>query len=420
VDNGSLRKIASATPDIDGRFYFAFKSAAPTFYVIGLEDVLPINNYTFWFEPGDRLEMTVERDSYVLTGVNTPENEEITRWHNWVKPLEIISLYRNIAGNVTFEDFFPLLEDKLSEGYTPQYTSNVEFNAAFDHYRKSYMATLASNLLLTPRSKQPGSNDMIDYYRELELSSLATSRMLGYPYGIRLLTIYPTFYMVVNRDGLSPEKLRETLGAGAATDFIIAQLRDDRLVGEYVLYNAENIKTYEGYTEFDNKYSRYFVNEDQRERFKRLLKDIPVPDGSPAVDFSFPDTNGNQVALSDFKGKVVYIDVWATWCGPCKQQIPYLKELETEYHGNPDMVFMSVSIDADRDHQKWLDMVATENLGGVQLFGGGKSNAIQTPYKITGIPHFILVGKDGNIVDDNAPRPSSSELRAILNAALAR
>ena len=420
VKYGRRWEIASATPDAEGRFGFAFHPAAPAFYVIGMDGLTPANNYTFWFKPGDRLNLTVTRNSYALRGGNTPENVEITRWHDWVQQLEIMAFYPNIR-NSTFEDFFPLMEDLLAEGYTPEYISGGEFDDAFNYYRDSYMATIASTLILSPRSKHPQREDLPDYYMELELSDLATSRMLDYPYGMSFLKSCPAFSMLVNRDGLNSEERRKTNASRNAIDFIASQLRDDELAGEYVLYNADAIKTYEGYLDFDAKYSHYFVNDGQRERFKKLLADIPVPKGYPAVDFRFPDVDGKEIALSDFKGKVVYIDVWATWCGPCKQQIPFLKKLEAEYHDNPDMVFMSVSIDAEKDHGKWLDMVAAEGLGGVQLFAGSRSDAdLQKPYKISGIPHFILVGKDGNIINDDAPRPSSDEIRPMLNAALAR
>ena len=56
-----------------------------------------------------------------------------------------------------------------------------------------------------------------------------------------------------------------------------------------------------------------------------------IRDGGEAIDFRFPDVNGKETALSDFVGKVVYIDVWATWCGPCKQELPFFKQLEEEY-----------------------------------------------------------------------------------------
>src|SRR5690606_22180824 len=82
------------------------------------------------------------------------------------------------------------------------------------------------------------------------------------------------------------------------------------------------------------------------EQVKRLLP------GSPSPEFIYPDINGKDVALSDLKGKLVYIDVWATWCVPCLQEIPSLKKLESDYHGK-DIYFVSMSVDQKKDFEKW-------------------------------------------------------------------
>lgn len=134
--------------------------------------------------------------------------------------------------------------------------------------------------------------------------------------------------------------------------------------------------------------------------------------GGQAADFTYPDVDGKMVSLSDFKGKVVLVDVWATWCGPCRQQIPYLKKLEEEMHGT-DVVFGGVSVDESKDKQKWLDFIKTEGLKGVQLLAGGWSK-ITKDYKITGIPRFMVFDKKGNIVSVDVPRPSSPELKKML------
>ena len=63
-----------------------------------------------------------------------------------------------------------------------------------------------------------------------------------------------------------------------------------------------------------------------------------------APDFSLADINGKRFDLSDFNGKYVYMDIWATWCGPCKVQIPFMKELEKQFHNAP-IHFVSVSLD---------------------------------------------------------------------------
>ena len=124
------------------------------------------------------------------------------------------------------------------------------------------------------------------------------------------------------------------------------------------------------------------------------------------------------MALSDFRGKVVYVDVWATWCGPCNAEIPHLIKLEEAYHNNPNIVFMSVSVDKQKDFEKWKQMLKDKGMGGVQLFSGDRSDEIMKPYKITGIPRFMLFDKDGRVVDADAPRPSSGEIKALLDATL--
>ncbi len=99
--------------------------------------------------------------------------------------------------------------------------------------------------------------------------------------------------------------------------------------------------------------------------------------------------------------------------------MPAMKALEAEYKDNKDIVFMGISVDASKNIQKWKDFVIKEQLPGVQLFAGDMAGpALSKPYKITGIPRFMLVGKDGSLIYMDAPRPSSSEIRAVLNDAL--
>jgi len=137
-----------------------------------------------------------------------------------------------------------------------------------------------------------------------------------------------------------------------------------------------------------------------------------------AQDFSAYDMNGKKISLSDFKGKVVLVDVWATWCGPCVQEIPHLKELEKAYH-NKDLVVMSISIDPATDQQKWVNYVKYNQLPGVQLFGGeGPKSEVTRMHNINSIPRFLLYNKKGELVDSDAPRPSDSALRKKIDKLL--
>jgi len=103
------------------------------------------------------------------------------------------------------------------------------------------------------------------------------------------------------------------------------------------------------------------------------------------------------------------IDVWATWCGPCKHELPYLKELQQKYKGRK-ITFVSISVDDIKNRDKWVKMVKDEKLGGVQLLAKNswKSNFI-SEYKINGIPRFILIDPKGKIVSPDTYRPSDKE-----------
>ena len=148
------------------------------------------------------------------------------------------------------------------------------------------------------------------------------------------------------------------------------------------------------------------------------------PAGTPSPTFeNYENFKGGTTSLSDLKGKYVYVDVWATWCGPCKREIPSLKKLEKEYHGK-NIEFVSISVDdekrsgsMEKAHASWKKMVAEKELTGVQLFSdkAWKSDFVQA-YKIQGIPRFILIDPKGNIVNPDAPRPSSAALVELFNS----
>ncbi len=137
--------------------------------------------------------------------------------------------------------------------------------------------------------------------------------------------------------------------------------------------------------------------------------------GDPSPTFNYPDQNGNNVSLDDLKGKYVYVDVWATWCGPCKKEIPFLKEMDEEYKGK-NIAFVSLSIDKMEHKDKWLKMIEDEGLKGIQILADNDWNSeFVTAYNIKGIPRFILIDTEGNIVNSNAPRPSDPYLKEVLS-----
>ncbi|HZV68482.1 MAG TPA: TlpA disulfide reductase family protein [Saprospiraceae bacterium] len=138
--------------------------------------------------------------------------------------------------------------------------------------------------------------------------------------------------------------------------------------------------------------------------------------GNPAPDFTYSDLEGKMVSLHDFRGKVVYLDIWASWCGPCRGEIPFAKKLEEEMKGK-DVVFLSVSVDVDED--AWKKIIKDKSMGGIHLISKGNFDSqIAKLYNVKGIPMYLIIGKDGNIVSNNAARPSGNvkaELEKLLN-----
>jgi thiol-disulfide isomerase/thioredoxin len=164
-------------------------------------------------------------------------------------------------------------------------------------------------------------------------------------------------------------------------------------------------------TELENLYYTYVNDEAHLASMKTKIDrwDRSLP-GKPSPNFKAVDIDGKEYTLADFRGKYVYIDMWATWCAPCRGEIPYLKTLEKEF-ADAQIVFLGLSI--DRDKSAWEKMVRSGELSGVQLYLGTQSK-FQEEYKIEGIPRFILLGKDGRIISNDMTRPSEDATAETL------
>ncbi len=139
-------------------------------------------------------------------------------------------------------------------------------------------------------------------------------------------------------------------------------------------------------------------------------------EGIASPSFDYENHKGGKTKLEDLRGKYVYIDVWATWCGPCIAEIPHLKKVEEKYHGK-NIEFVSISVDTEKDYEKWKKMVVSKELGGIQLFADKNwtSDFIKA-YGINAIPRFILIGPDGKVIKADAARPSSASLTELLDS----
>ncbi len=234
------------------------------------------------------------------------------------------------------------------------------------------------------------------------------------------LPIYTEFlktYLQKNYNKFYEDKLEEQFGTFAnfqlntiekeITNPVIASILAYKAINDQVTYEGMNDKDlyWDNFTKLCN--NDIFLNDitSKLEEWKHIDK------GTAIKEIKMAGFDGNPVHFSDFKGKWIYIDIWATWCNPCLAEVPVLKELEEKFRGQ-DIVFMSISV--DRQPQPWKEMVTAKDLKGVQVWAG-QNQVITNYYKVSGIPRFMIFDPQGNIYTANAKRPSMGAEKIITD-----
>ena len=133
--------------------------------------------------------------------------------------------------------------------------------------------------------------------------------------------------------------------------------------------------------------------------------------GSPAVDLELLAPDGKTARLSDYKGKVIYVDLWATWCGPCIQESPKFHELAKKYR-NDNIVFLAVSTDTEK--KSWLSFIEGKEAG-IPEYNCTDTKNLNEGWQIKYIPRFLLIDENFKIIDAYAPRPSQPEAVELLD-----
>ena len=143
---------------------------------------------------------------------------------------------------------------------------------------------------------------------------------------------------------------------------------------------------------------------------KKVNSAEPLKAGDRCPEFVFENVSGQMVSSKDLKGKYLFIDIWATWCPPCQDELPFLQVLEEKFR---DKNIHFVSISCDRDKQKWQQFVKEKNLRGIQLRMDDDWSFMEA-FGNRKIPRFILVSPKGKIISPKTSRPSESETEAML------
>lgn len=167
----------------------------------------------------------------------------------------------------------------------------------------------------------------------------------------------------------------------------------------------------------ENYLRNYSYSDENYSRLEKLTTELPNREeilkqyrakrysivGAEMPDISFEDQDGNNHKLSDFKGKYIYVDLWASWCGPCVGEVPHLQKLEKKLK-NKDVVFVSISLDSRRP--EWIQKMKQLKMHGNQW--RATDNTFAEMLNVKGIPHFLIYGKDGRLLEYKTLRPSNS------------
>jgi len=198
---------------------------------------------------------------------------------------------------------------------------------------------------------------------------------------------YAQILMGLNRNQEAYDKLEEVVKGGKATPEMA-----DTFKTLYIKVKGSDA----GFSEYAAAIRKSYIENLKKTLTKEMLKE-------PAAGFTLTDLNGNRVSLADLKGKVVILDFWATWCGPCKASFPAMQMTENKYKSDPNVKFLFIHTweKTETATQDAKDYIKSKNYDFQVLMDlkdpESKLNKVVTSYKVNGIPAKFVIDASGNI-----------------------
>ena len=382
----------------------------------------PNHSYVY-LRPGEHLSLdTISTQPLVMSplGDRSKENEYLLRLAQSLNE-DLDGVRLTAMASSEPDSFLIKLEQKFSasaavleealaeEGLAP------DFKDAIDFYLRSFYGTHLANYSMVYGYHHDTVPELPeDFYQPITSVDLTDNNWLLFENSRQMLSTWHGRDIDYSDYGSPPAYFAALLESAQ-------NAYPGSLVGDYTEYASleEYINFGNGIDNADAEITAYqqrVTNTYLQEQLKATIEPWQaLKSGEPAPDFLVRNREGQEVRLADLAGKRVYIDVWATWCGPCIREIPALKTLEEELH-DAGVQFVSISIDAEKDHEKWLDFIEERELGGLQLMADGawQSDVVES-YNIKGIPRFLLIDEEGKIISADAPRPSDPSAKDVIS-----
>ena len=360
--------------------------------------------YVIWLEAGKPWTARFEGNRWFFEGVGANVNNYLNKYD--VEQIYFIDYYR-----ITNREFREKLDRVMNKREEALRVASLD--SGFVKQERKRLRYIKNNHLASAvvyGEVEDRESDLLeDTYAELQKAVIEDTTSWEIPEYresmdrvmhalIRMKELKGSFY------DISLELLRQT----------ISTFKDERLI-EYIV--NKNVMAYMkalsvGTTgEMDSIFRNWVHQPILVEAYDNLCRaNRKLEKGQPAVPLTFPDINGEEISWSDFKGKYVYVDLWATWCGPCNAEITSLKKLEEEFQGR-NIYFLIISCDKSQDD--WEKFVKERQMGGIQLHMRG-DNKYMEELGNNGIPRFLLIDREGNFIDASMSRPSDPKTLKIL------
>ena len=391
------------TVDNEGNYSFEIKDGPCTRYLI-VDD--PKGGLKFYSEPGMKANMDLEfkrvegteeevyQTVVTYTGDNKDAYDFLTEGDFFSKVQNPFLMEHSDAKDVKFVQYRSMLQDGVDSLLVQ--LQNIKSDKFRDYMKTLYDNYSKASLGWFCELTTEADPDYKEYIESLDRNG-------SYDDAFSYMSAYSRFWMPVEEGKDKTIAWFEALNELFTNKDIIRKLADNRIRGALGRAPANIEEVFAAYKAIDPDHE---VSEEIQALYDHYKGMVP---GTPAVDFDVYDAEGNKITLSDMRGKALYIDCWATWCGPCRAETPYMKKLYEHYKNDTRIQLVSISL--DKKENNWKAVVAEENLAWPQYIAPNEfDNLLCKSYDINGIPRFLLFDKDGLILSIEAKRPSSPDI----------
>jgi len=392
--------------EYDGSFRDTIDGANGLYYIFDYHNVVPV-----YMKRSKQYSISYNADDFrngrvMLAGSDTSVNRyfvEKMQQREFVDRLNIKrpeEEFRKEIGNIRQKQFTRLNNAKLPKALKQEETRNIQYEYLselfFFHELKRQSDHLFKPLSISEKELNIDYNNVEEYKRQAYYSKLVDMY-----YSKALFRLAADIKKTDTSYSETQNRIR----------LLNEVVPDSYIKNDLIKQNAAfHLKESKDKDAFYNDFKTYYTGadsllisemEDAYMRFSKLKQGTLSPQF-----YNYKNYNGGSNSLKDFKGKYVFIDIWATWCLNCWEEFPYLKKLEDKYK-DKNIVFVSLS--CDRFEKEWRNAIKKEKPGGIQLLADEREDSFFKAYAVSGIPRYILLDPDGRIIDYNAPRPSDQE-----------